>query len=196
MADDKTSRKQIILKEAARLFREKGYIASNLRELAKRAGIQGGSLYHHFGSKQDILFQLMDNTMTDMVTSLSTLLAETTDPEEKLRRLLRFHISYTVCGPDETYITDDELRNLNADNYLQIIAKRDAYQKLFEEVFQGGCQQKGWMVVDYKLVARAAIQMGTGVASWYRPGGPMSIDQISEHYAELLCRGLLPRKAD
>lgn len=196
MADDKTSRKQIILKEAARLFREKGYIASNLRELAKRAGIQGGSLYHHFGSKQDILFQLMDNTMTDMVTSLSILLAETTDPEEKLRRLLRFHISYTVCGPDETYITDDELRNLNADNYLQIIAKRDAYQKLFEEVFQGGCQQKGWMVVDYKLVARAAIQMGTGVASWYRPGGPMSIDQISEHYAELLCRGLLPRKAD
>ena len=196
MADDKTSRKQIILKEAARLFREKGYIASNLRELAKRAGIQGGSLYHHFGSKQDILFQLMDNTMTDMVTSLSTLLAETTDPEEKLRRLLRFHISYTVCGPDETYITDDELRNLNAVNYLQIIAKRDAYQKLFEEVFQDGCQQKGWMVVDYKLVARAAIQMGTGVASWYRPGGPMSIDQISEHYAELLCRGLLPRKAD
>jgi AcrR family transcriptional regulator len=196
MADDKTSRKQIILKEAARLFREKGYIASNLRELAKRAGIQGGSLYHHFGSKQDILFQLMDNTMTDMVTSLSTLLAETTDPEEKLRRLLRFHISYTVCGPDETYITDDELRNLNADNYLQIIAKRDAYQKLFEEVFQDGCQQKGWMVVDYKLVARAAIQMGTGVASWYRPGGPMSIDQISEHYAKLLCRGLLPRKAD
>lgn len=196
MADDKTSRKQIILKEAARLFREKGYIASNLRELAKRAGIQGGSLYHHFGSKQDILFQLMDNTMTDMVTSLSTLLAETNDPEEKLRRLLRFHISYTVCGPDETYITDDELRNLNADNYLQIIAKRDAYQKLFEEVFQGGCQQKDWMVVDYKLVARAAIQMGTGVASWYRSGGPMSIDQISEHYAELLCRGLLPRKAD
>jgi AcrR family transcriptional regulator len=196
MADDKTSRKQIILKEAARLFREKGYIASNLRELAKRAGIQGGSLYHHFGSKQDILFQLMDNTMTDMVTSLSTHLAETTDPEEKLRRLLRFHISYTVCGPDETYITDDELRNLNAVNYLQIIAKRDAYQKLFEEVFQDGCQQKGWMVVDYKLVARAAIQMGTGVASWYRPGGPMSIDQISEHYAELLCRGLLPRKAD
>ncbi|MBE0575586.1 MAG: TetR family transcriptional regulator [Desulfuromonadales bacterium] len=196
MADDKISRKQIILKEAARLFREKGYIASNLRELAKRAGIQGGSLYHHFGSKQDILFQLMDNTMTDMVTSLSTLLAETTDPEEKLRRLLRFHISYTVCGPDETYITDDELRNLNADNYLQIIAKRDAYQKLFEEVFQDGCQQKGWMVVDYKLVARAAIQMGTGVASWYRPGGPMSIDQISEHYAELLCKGLLPRKAD
>jgi AcrR family transcriptional regulator len=195
MADDKASRKQIILKEAARLFREKGYIASNLRELAKRAGIQGGSIYHHFSSKQDILFQLMDNTMTDMVTSLSAVLAGTDDPEEKLRRLLRFHISYTICGPDETYITDDELRNLNADNYLQIIAKRDAYQKLFEKVFLAGYQQQGWMVVDPKLMARAAIQMGTGVASWYKPEGPMSIDQISTCYAELLCKGLLPRNA-
>lgn len=195
MADDKASRKQIILKEAARLFREKGYIASNLRELAKRAGIQGGSIYHHFSSKQDILFQLMDNTMTDMVTSLSAVLAGTDDPEEKLRRLLRFHISYTICGPDETYITEDELRNLNADNYLQIIAKRDAYQKLFEEVFLAGYQQQGWMVVDPKLMARAAIQMGTGVASWYKPEGPMSIDQISTYYAELLCKGLLPRNA-
>lgn len=195
MADDKASRKQIILKEAARLFREKGYIASNLRELAKRAGIQGGSIYHHFSSKQDILFQLMDNTMTDMVTSLSAVLAGTDDPEEKLRLLLRFHISYTICGPDETYITEDELRNLNADNYLQIIAKRDAYQKLFEEVFLAGYQQQGWMVVDPKLMARAAIQMGTGVASWYKPEGPMSIDQISTYYAELLCKGLLPRNA-
>ena len=195
MSDDKASRKQIILKEAARLFREKGYLATNLRELARRAGIQGGSIYHHFGSKQEILFQLMDNTMTDMVTSLSTLLNGIDDPQEKLGRLLRFHISYTICGPDETYITDDELRNLNADNYLQIIAKRDAYQKLFEEVFLAGSQQQGWLVVDQKLMARAAIQMGTGVASWYKPDGPMSIDQISEYYAELLCKGLLPRKA-
>lgn len=194
MSDDKTSRKQIILKEAARLFREKGYLASNLRELAKRAGIQGGSIYHHFGSKQEILFQLMDNTMTDMVTSLSTLLAGIDDPGDQLSRSLRFHIGYTICGPDETYITDDALRNLNADNYLQIIAKRDAYQKLFEEVFLAGSQQQGWMVVDQKLMARAAIQMGTGVASWYKPEGPMSIDQISEYYAELLCKGLLPRK--
>ncbi|MGK2905013.1 MAG: TetR/AcrR family transcriptional regulator [Desulfuromonadales bacterium] len=195
MSDDKASRKQIILKEAARLFREKGYIASNLRELARRAGIQGGSIYHHFGSKQEILFQLMDNTMTDMVASLSAVLAGIDDPGEKLRRLLRFHISYTICGPDETYITDDELRNLHADNYLQIIAKRDAYQKLFEEVFLAGSQQQGWMVVDQKLMARAAIQMGTGVASWYKPDGPLSIEQISEYYADLLCKGLLPRKA-
>ncbi len=193
MTDEKTSRKQIILKEAARLFREKGYISSSLRELAKRAGIQGGSIYHHFSSKQEILFQLMDNTMTDMVTSLSILLAETDNLEEKLRLLLVFHINYTISGPDETYITDEELRNLDAGNYLHIVAKRDRYQKLFEDVFIAGCRNAGWQVADHKLIARAAIQMGTGVSGWYKHGGPLSIEQIASHYTDLLYRGLLPR---
>jgi AcrR family transcriptional regulator len=195
MADDKTSRKQIIFREAARLFREKGYIASNLRELAHRAGIQGGSIYHHFGSKQEILFQLMDNTMTDMIDSASGVLAQTEDPEEKLRLLLGFHIEYIICGPDETYITDDELRNLDADNYLKVIAKRDAYQQLFEMLFLAGKQQQGWLVPDPKLMARAAIQLATGVLRWYKPEGSLSIKQIADQYTELLCRGLLPRQS-
>lgn len=193
MSDDKTSRKQIILKEAARLFREKGYISSSLRELANRAGIQGGSIYHHFSSKQEILFQLMDNTMSDMVTSLSALLAETDNLEEKLRLLLVFHINYTICGPDETYITDEELRNLDADNYLHIVAKRDLYQKLFEDVFTAGSRDAGWQVTNPKLTARATIQMGTGVSSWYKPDGPLSIEEIVANYKDLLYRGLMPR---
>jgi len=194
MTEDKTSRKQILLKEAARLFREKGYISSSLRELAKRAGIQGGSIYHHFESKQAILFQLMDKTMTDMVTNLSDLLADNDDPEEKLRTLLRFYIEYNICGPDETYITEDELRNLDPGNYLQVIAKRDTYQKLCEDVFLAG-RELGWQFADHKLMARAVIQMGTGVTRWYKPDGPLSIDQIADQYADLLVRGLLPRPA-
>ncbi len=194
MAEEKTSRKQIILKEAARLFREKGYLASNLRELAKRVGIQGGSIYHHFGSKQEILFQLMDNTMTDMVERLTEELAAANNLEEKLHRLFLFHIEYNICGPDETYITDDELRNLSSDNYLQVIAKRDKYQQLFEQVFAAGKEQ-GWLVEDVKLVARAAIQMGTGVSRWYRPEGPLRIEEIAEQYTALFFRGLKPRSS-
>ena len=195
MPEAKNSRKQIILKEAARLFREKGYLASNLRELAKRAGIQGGSIYHHFSSKQDILFQLMDNTMTDMVSSLTSQLATVPTPILKLQLLFSFHIEYIIYGPDETYITDDELRNLDEDNYRLVVAKRDAYQHLFEQVLLDGRDQLGWQVTEHKLVARAIIQMGPGVARWYKPGGPLSIAQIADQYAELFVKGLLPRES-
>ena len=100
------SRREIILQEAAHLFREKSYPGANLRELARRAGIQGGSIYHHFASKQEILFQLMDHTMSDMIKRLTAQLAVIECPLEKLRTTVHFHIEYHVTGPDQTYITD------------------------------------------------------------------------------------------
>ena len=187
------SRREILLQEAARLFREKGYAATNLRELARRAGIQGGSIYHHFASKQEILFQLMDQTMTDMIERLSERLLDAGSPLEQLRRTVHFHIEYHVTGPDQTYITDEELRNLEPDNYLKVVAKRDRYQKIIEEVLLAGKVEQGWQLDEPKLYSRALIKMCAGVSTWFKPEGALSIAQIAEAYANLLCNGLLPR---
>jgi AcrR family transcriptional regulator len=193
MANGSPARRNIILKEAAKLFREKGYHASNLRELARRAGIQGGSIYHHFASKQEILFQLMDHTMSDMIERLSALLAPLECPTESLRQTMRFHIEYHIVGPDETYITDEELRNLETENYRQIIAKRDRYQRLFEDILAQGMARQGWQVSDVKLFARGIIQICAGVTRWYKPSGKFTIDQIAERYFALLSGGLEKR---
>jgi len=188
-----SSRREIILQEAAHLFREKGYPAANLRELARRAGIQGGSIYHHFVSKQEILFELMDLTMSDMIVRLTERLADVASPLEQLRRTVHFHIEYFVTGPDQTYITDDELRNLDPDNYLKVIAKRDRYQHIVEGVLAAGKQELGWRLEEPKLYTRALLKMCAGVATWFKPDGALSITQIADAYADLLCNGLLPR---
>ncbi|MDT8421437.1 MAG: TetR/AcrR family transcriptional regulator [Desulfuromonadales bacterium] len=190
------SRKQIILKEAASLFREKGYLASTLRELARRAGVQGGSIYHHFSSKQEILFLLMDNTMNDMIERLSTTIAELDCPLARLRHAIRLHIEYHIFGPDETYITEDELRNLDTENYRRIIAKRDRYQQIFEEIIADGKARLNWQVSDVKLFARAIIQMCAGVTRWYKTNDTFSIDEIAEQYFNLLLTGLRERPAE
>lgn len=187
------SRREIILQEAAHLFREKGYPAANLRELARRAGIQGGSIYHHFASKQEILFELMDHTMSDMIARLSERLADAASPLEKLRRTVYFHIEYFVTGPDQTYITDDELRNLDPENYLRVVAKRDRYQYIVEGILAAGKQELGWRLEEPKLYTRALLKMCAGVATWFKPEGELSIAQVAEAYTDLLCNGLLPR---
>ena len=187
------SRREIILQEAAHLFREKGYQATNLRELARRSGIQGGSIYHHFSSKQEILFQLMDQTMSDMIKRLCSRLETAHSPLGKLREVIRFHIEYHVTGPDKTYITDDELRNLEADNYLKVVAKRDRYQKIIEDIFTNGQAFDNWQLMEPKLYTRALIKMCAGVATWFKPEGELSIEQIAEAYTNLICNGLLPR---
>jgi len=190
---DTISRRGIILQEAAHLFREKGYPGANLRELARRAGIQGGSIYHHFNSKQEILFELMDHTMNDMISRLTGRLADAGSPLEKLRRTVHFHIEYFVTGPDQTYITDDELRNLEPQNYFKVVAKRDRYQHIVEEILAAGKQELGWRLAEPKLYTRALLKMCSGVATWFKPEGELSIAQISDAYADLLCHGLLPR---
>ena len=186
-------RRELILQEAAHLFREKSYPGSNLRELARRAGIQGGSIYHHFASKQEILFQLMDHTMSDMIERLTKRLADTHTPLEKLRTTIYFHIEYHVTGPDQTYITDEELRNLEPENYLKVVAKRDRYQRIIEEILSAGKTEHGWLLDEPKLYTRALIKMCAGVSTWFKPEGELNIEQIAEAYINLFSNGLLPR---
>jgi len=185
------SRKEILFQEAAKLFREKDYQAANLRELAKRVGIQGGSLYYHFASKQELLFQLMNTIMDQMISGLAAELGTSDDPLTQLRSFFRFHIRFTVCGSDLVYISDDELRHLEPENYQQIIAKRDSYQQLVEQLLKNG-QKLGWQVEDYKLLSRIAIQMGTGVLGWYRQDGTLSIEEIADRYSQFYYCGLQP----
>jgi AcrR family transcriptional regulator len=186
-------RRELILQEAAHLFREKSYPGANLRELARRAGIQGGSIYHHFVSKQEILFQLMDHTMSDMIERLSERLEGLKTPSEKLRATIYFHIEYHVTGPDQTYITDEELRNLTTENYLKVVAKRDRYQRIIEGIMSDGKAEEGWQLDEPKLFTRALIKMCAGVSTWFKPEGSLNVAQISEAYIKLLCNGLLPR---
>ncbi len=186
-------RRELILQEAAHLFREKSYPGSNLRELARRAGIQGGSIYHHFASKQEILFQLMDHTMSDMIERLTERLAEAHTPLEKLRTSVYFHIEYHVTGPDQTYITDEELRNLEPENYLKVVAKRDRYQRIIEDILSTGKAEHGWLLDEPKLYTRALIKMCAGVSTWFKPEGELNIEQIAEAYINLFSNGLLPR---
>lgn len=188
-----SSRREIILQEAAHMFREKGYPSANLRELAKRAGIQGGSIYHHFASKQEILFQVMDDTMSDMLTQLNARLEGAQTASEKLRRMMHFHIDYVVTGSDRTYITDDELRNLEPANYQKVVQKRDRYQKIIENILVAGRDEEGWQIQDLKLYTRALIKVCAGVASWYRPTGELSLAQVADAYIQLMCAGLLTR---
>ena len=74
------SRRDIIFREAARLFREKGYSGSTLRRLANRSGVKGGSIYHHYSSKQEILYTIMEQTMTNLINRVQLAIKDESDP--------------------------------------------------------------------------------------------------------------------
>ena len=184
-------RKALILQEAAHLFREKGYMASTLRELAKRSGVQGGSIYHHFSSKQEILYQIMDSTMTNLLFNIKEIIRDEKDPVEKLKKAIRFHIEYHVKNPDETYVTDSEIRSITKGAYDRIVRKRRNYEKIFIQIIEEGIKSGGIIVHDVKLVAIAILQMCTGVSHWFKEDGLLSMEEIVDEYISFSCWGLI-----
>jgi TetR/AcrR family transcriptional regulator, cholesterol catabolism regulator len=189
---NKTSpRKLVILQEAACLFREKGYMASTLRELAKRSGVQGGSIYYHFTSKQEILYQIMDYTMKNLLFNLKESIKGEKDPVEKLKKAIRFHIEYHVKNPDETHVTDSEIHSLTKGKYDRIVRKRRSYEKIFLQILEEGIKSGVIVINDVKLAAIAILQMCTGISYWFKENGALTVEEIADEYISFSCWGVI-----
>ena len=190
MPEGKSPRRIIILKEAARLFRKKGFMASTLRELAKRSGVQGGSIYHHFSSKQEILYQIMDFTMTNLIYKIDIEIKGIEDPLEKLRRAISFHIEYHVSDSDETFVTDTEIRSLDKSYLEKILEKRAIYESKFVGILNSGNRKESMQIPNTKIAAMAILQMCTGVSYWYKKESHLKIEDITDQYVNFICWGV------
>lgn len=184
------STKTIIFREAARLFRERGYNGATQRQLADRVGVQGASIYHHFPSKQDILFAIMEDTMTGLLQEVRRGLEGETAPPARLRRAIRVHINYHRVNRDETYVADAELRSLDAANYKKIVTMRSAYERIFTDILKDGVAEGFMQVGDVSLATKALLQMCTGISYWYSPSGRRPIGEIIDQYVELFFWGV------
>ncbi|MCK9230810.1 MAG: TetR/AcrR family transcriptional regulator [Syntrophales bacterium] len=183
-------RKKILLQEAARLFREKSFEVATLRELAKCAGIKGGSVYYHFSSKQEILFCIMHYTLTELTSQLEEALKTESDPEKKLHKAIEIHVNYHIKNKDMTYVTDSEIRSLTAEQHYNIIEKRKKYENLFSGIVDKITQANDQKGLNSKLSTFAILQMCTGVSYWYNDNGPLGVEDIVKAYFNLSCRGL------
>ncbi len=185
-----SSRKTIIFREAARLFKERGYNGTTLRELAKRAGVKGASIYYHFSSKQDILYMIMEYTMSNLTNKVKIAIENEITPLEKLRTAIRFHIEYHTVDMDETYVADAELRNLEPENFKKIVKMRNDYETIFRSLMTEGIEA-GLMEIDnISLASKALLQMCTGVSYWFNPDGTQTISEVADSYVNLFCWGV------
>src|SRR5579859_1550922 len=161
-----------IRKSGLRLIYEHGYEALTLRRLAADVGILPGSLYNHIRTKQDLLFALVRDHMTDLLANLDRALAGRTDPTDALTAFVRLHVTYHMERRYEVYIANSELRSLEPANRTSIVALREAYETRLVEILERGAAAGRFQVADIRVGAFAIIAMLTGICAWYRPDGP------------------------
>jgi AcrR family transcriptional regulator len=173
---------------AAELFFRCGYQATSLRDIAEAVGIRPASLYHHFPSKQDLLFAVLNRTVDDLIDRGEQALMTESDAPEQLRCIVREFILYVAERPREGMVGDIEIEHLDDGNRAILLSKRDRYQRIVEQVVTAGNEQGVFSVTDVKLAVFAILGMCNHVTMWFRPGRARTAADIAKVYGELALR--------
>ena len=190
MAAIETSRRQQIDDVASALFRERGYAGTSVRDIAQALNIQGGSLYAHVASKEDVLWSIVTRAADRFHDLVGPIAASEGPAAQRLREMIRAHVAVVTSTQRDAAVFLHEWRLLSADRRAQLSARRDAYEALFRQVIAEGSEAKSFRRVDPKLTAMAMLSALNGIATWYRPDGPLTAGQISDHHADLFLHAL------
>jgi AcrR family transcriptional regulator len=168
---------------AIRLFAARGYAATGIRDVAEDAGLTTAALYHHMGSKQDLLLAIMRDTMHELITSARAALAQADSSADQLCALARAHVVFNGQNLLAANVSDTEIRSLDPPNRGRIVKLRDTYEDLWAEVISGGIAEGVFEVGDPKLFRLSVIQMCNGISYWYSPAGAASLPAIADQIA-------------
>ncbi|MDG5499344.1 TetR/AcrR family transcriptional regulator [Marinobacter sp. BGYM27] len=175
-----------LLREAARLFRDKGYERTTVRDLAAAIGIQSGSLFHHFRTKEEILKAVMVETILLNTALMRHAVAEAQAPVDRLRALVRCELESINGQTGEAMaVLVFEWRSLSVDAQSDILKLRDVYEKIWLDVL-GELKQSGGVNADPFIVRRMLTGALSWTVTWYRQDGPITLDQLADQVMAML----------
>jgi AcrR family transcriptional regulator len=169
---------------ALSLFAERGYRATTMADIGAAVGIRGPSLYRHVRSKQDLLVEIMTDTMTELLALQTAARAAGGGPAQQLRRMVEAHVRFHAGHREQAFVGNREIDSLEPPNRDRVLALRSRYEHRMREVITAGIADGVLQVGSARLAAYAILDMGIGVATWFRPTGPHTVDEISYAYAD------------
>jgi TetR/AcrR family transcriptional regulator, cholesterol catabolism regulator len=185
--------RQEILRTAARLFQEQGYDGTSMNDVAAALKLSKGGLYHHFQSKDEILFDLMNHAMDiteERVIAPAKMIA---DPEERLRAVIRRHMGVVMSERDrEITVMLHENHPLSPALRKRINARKKDYVHFLENLIAEVQRQRGYKGgVSPRAAAFALLGMINWIYQWYRPEGSLREEGLAQQYTQIFFQGAL-----
>jgi TetR/AcrR family transcriptional regulator, cholesterol catabolism regulator len=191
--DNNLTRKEVIVTKAATLFREKGFKAASMRDLAEAVGVEAASLYNHIKSKTELLHELCFSVANRFLHKIDEIELEKTSPVEKIEKLLRFHINEMIHHYEEVYVSDREWKHLS-DPYLSNFQnQRRIYRKRFAAIIEIGIKNKEIKAIDAPTAVLIMLHAISGIESWHRSVQKISAEELEENMISILVGGLVNR---
>ena len=184
------SRKDVIVRKAATLFREKGYKAASMRDLAEAVGVEAASLYNHIKSKSELLHELVFSVANKFVLKMDEIESDNISSLEKMEKLLRFHITEMINNYEEVYVSDREWKHLS-DPYLSNYQnQRRVYRKRIAAIIEEGIRNKEIKTIDAPTVVLIFLHAVSGIESWHRSTKKITANELEQNMVTILIDGL------
>jgi AcrR family transcriptional regulator len=176
---------------ALRLFKEKGYHATSMRDIASQVGINKGSLYSYIRSKEDLLIPVFERAMGVLLAQIQAIAADSTArPTERLKRAIHAHVTAVADNLDVLTVYLSEWRQLDTESLTTVRVQREQYAALFLEILEDGVRVGEFRQMDTRIVMLGMIGMCNYLFRWYRPDGRLLPDQVADELIEMVMQGV------
>lgn len=188
--DNNHTRKEVIITSAAALFKEKGFKAASMRELADVVGVEAASLYNHIHSKSELLHIICFEVANRYMQTMDEIEAEPTNSIQKIEKLLRFLITGMVLHYDEVYVSDREWKHLSEPYLSNFQSQRRTFRKRFAAIIEQGITKKEIKKIDAPTAVLILLHAVSGIESWHRSKVKINGKELEENMITILVGGL------
>lgn len=193
VAETAFTRKEQLYDVAERLFSERGYHATTMREIARELQIEGGSLYSHISGKHELLFQIVLRGSDQFLSAARESVAAGGSARDQLLRFMRRHLAIIAESTPRAIVHFHEWRHLDPAHQSLIRARRDEYEGYLRQVIRAGVASGEFAAADERLIGLHALSLLNWTYQWYQPGGTWNAQELAKLFFDLLMRGLEPR---
>jgi AcrR family transcriptional regulator len=185
-----------LMAAATRLFRERGFHATSMQDLGEALAMNRGSLYHYIASKDDLLWTILNGALDLLERRVIPELDADAAAVERLARAVHAHLHVAADHADELSLVQIELRSLSRDRRIEMIARRDAYERRWRQAVADGVAAGELRPFDVRLAGIGILSACNWFTQWYRPDGGLSVDEIADAFLSLFLGGLAAREQD
>jgi AcrR family transcriptional regulator len=181
-----------ILRVAARLFRDRGFAETGMRDIAAAADLSAANLYHYFNSKDELLFYCQDRALDRMLGAVAMARRGSSSRTERLRLIFVAHMR-TLLDDIEGATAHLQTESLPPGLRAALVRKRDRYEQALRRVIAEGIRSGELVDLDPAIVTRAMLGAMNWTVTWFRPEGEAGPEAVADVIARFLVRGIATR---
>jgi AcrR family transcriptional regulator len=187
--------RQMLLDNALELFGSQGFHATSVQTIVDRAGLTKGAFYHHFASKEDLLRLIHDEFLDVQGVMISEIIAANESPVDQLREIVRTSVLTVAQYRQHVAVFFQERRYLTGERASDVRGRRDSVEEQIEAIVRAGIESGDFDPgISPRVALYGIVGMSAWVYQWYRPDGPLPVEEIADELAAMALNGLTRKR--